>query len=216
MTFPEPDQSWATSPESDQVIKAWVTALGSLEDIAVDAAVTAGPMRYKYATLAKVLGEVRPVLAKHGLVLSQFVSDDGVSTVVYHESGQWMSFPPLHIEPIGKTPQHAGSAISYARRYSILAICGLATEDDDARTASGAGPEDRPTEPDPVAERVNAALTALKDLTPPDREKVKVWAEGRSLSPRTLYEDVDWLGEVEAYIDEGIGGGDLGDDGDDD
>jgi len=201
---------WKTSEASTEVIPAWVAALQEFEDVVADSKVAAGAMRYSYATLGKVLDEVRPKLAKHELALSQYVGDDGVSTVIYHKSGQWISFPPLYIEPVGKGPQQAGSAISYARRYSILAICGLATEDDDGAAASvKAAPEEH----DPVADRVNAVQKQLRDLDDDGKARVKTWADGRSLSANRLFEDRAWLSEVEAFLDEGLG---LDDDNDDD
>lgn len=194
--------TWTTSDTNAEVIGAWVKALAEFEDVVVDAKVEAGPMRYRYATLGKVLDEVRPKLAKQGLVLSQIPSADGVTTVIFHESGQWLSFPPFKIEPVGGTPQHVGSAVSYARRYAVLAICGLATEDDDGRAASVAT---SPAESDPVAERVDEVTRTMKELSEENKAKLKAWADGRSLSGRVLYADRDWLSEVEAYLAEGLG-----------
>ena len=213
--------TWTSSTDSEQVIAAWVAALASLEDIIVDARVEAGPMRYKYATLGRVLDEVRPKLAAHDLVLTQYVSDEGVATLIFHKSGQWISFPPFKIHPVGGTPQHVGSATSYARRYSILSICNLATEDDDGAAASVSAVPETATADDPITIRVNAALATMKGLDVNERERMKAWADGRSLSPRALYENPDWLSEVEAILDEGLGltaetEGDDDDNGDDD
>lgn len=201
--------TWTASEPANAVIAAFVTALTTMEDIVADAKVEAGPVRYKYATLANVLAETRPKLAAHGLVLSQHAHDNGVTTVIFHESGQWLSFPPLKVAPVGGTPQHLGSAVSYARRYSVLSVCGLATEDDDGRAASVAP---TPPEPhDPLAERVDRLFVQMKALTPEDKAVLKDWADGRSLAPKFLYDEPDWLSEVEAFLDEGLGGGDPDD-----
>ena len=120
-------------------------------------------------------------------------------TTLFHESGQWISFPPLHIEPAGRTPQNVGSAISYARRYSILSICNIATEDDDGRAATVSA---TPAE-DPLTGRVDAVLSSLTTLSDIQRDEVKAWAaeDGRRLSGKALYEDTEWLSMVESYLD---------------
>ena len=195
---------WTSSHENDKVIAAFVAALIDMDDIQVDSKVEAGPMRYKYATLAAVLNEVRPKLAKHGLVLSQSPTTEvGVITTVFHQSGQWLRFPPLLIRPAGGTPQNVGSAISYSRRYSILSICNLATEDDDGHAASVAPrPPAASSEPDPRHGRIAAVTDGLGRLSPQDRDEIKAWAEkaGKKLSQKAMFEDPEWLSEVEGYL----------------
>ncbi len=100
--------------------------------------------RSKYAPLPDVLNLVRPLLTKNGLVLYQDVGStpEGmvcVRTHLLHESGELLTTSPLYmkIESKGKSsPQSIGSAITYARRYQILALLGIASEDDDANLAS--------------------------------------------------------------------------------
>ena len=116
------------SDESEQVIAAFVKAAAVMGDVRKNAKVNAGQMRYSYADLATVLEAVRPHLAANGLALSQWADEDGVSTVLYHTSGQWIKYPPLQIAPDGAKAQAVGSAISYAKRYQILSVFGLATE----------------------------------------------------------------------------------------
>lgn len=89
----------------------------------------------KYAPLDEVLNTVRPILSKHGLSVLQFPSGDGqniiVTTVVMHESGEWIESDPLTLRADKATAQGAGSAITYARRYSLSAVLGISSEDDD-------------------------------------------------------------------------------------
>lgn len=94
----------------------------------------------KYADLAEVLDTVKPILNKYGLSVTQFPSflDGivGVETILLHTSGQWIS--GVSGSPIVKSdPQSVGAAISYLRRYSLAAVCGIAQEDDDGNKASG-------------------------------------------------------------------------------
>lgn len=96
----------------------------------------------RYADLAEVLNTVRPVFAKHGLSIVQFPSYEApmahVETVLMHSSGQFMS--NVCSAPVSKADaQGVGSAITYLRRYSLAAVCGIAQEDDDANGATGAG-----------------------------------------------------------------------------
>ena len=86
----------------------------------------------KYADLPAVIDAARDALSKNGLSVTQEprVTDASfiLATVLRHSSGQWVeSTYPL---PQGK-PQEIGSAITYARRYSLSAICGIAADDDD-------------------------------------------------------------------------------------
>ena len=96
--------------------------------------------KYKYADLANCVEAVVDALNANGIALMQrtFECKDGVmvETVFVHESGEVMECGMLHV-PAGKQdPQGYGSALTYARRYSLLAATGLAPEDDDANAAS--------------------------------------------------------------------------------
>lgn len=88
----------------------------------------------KYADLASVRDTVTPHLAANGLALVQTTMPSNgsmlVVTSLIHASGQWISseYPVIH--DVNK-PQAMGSALTYARRYSISCICGIASEEDD-------------------------------------------------------------------------------------
>lgn len=89
----------------------------------------------KYATLGDVLNEVRPILAKYGLSILQMPAGDGgivqLTTLIMHTSGEWIETEPMTMRPEKGTPQGVGSALTYARRYSLSTILGVASEDDD-------------------------------------------------------------------------------------
>ena len=99
----------------------------------------------RYTRLDKLIDHLRPVLAKHGLCAVQSAGD-GVTTMIVHESGEWIASEPLHITPVKNDPQGVAGSITYARRYSLAAICGVEGEgDDDGNHASGnAGGQQRP------------------------------------------------------------------------
>lgn len=89
---------------------------------------------YKYASLASVLEAIRAPLAKNGLALCQTPNLQGnslsITLLLMHASGQFLE--DAFTMPVAQmTPQGIGSAISYARRYQLLACLGLGTDDDD-------------------------------------------------------------------------------------
>lgn len=96
--------------------------------------------RSDYATLAAISDACLPALNKQGIAVTQttghFESSRSVSlvTTLMHVSGQWIqSIYP--VDPIKADPQSLGSALSYARRYSLAGITGVVVGDDDAETA---------------------------------------------------------------------------------
>lgn len=105
-----------------------------------------------YADLAAVTDACRAALAKNGLaVVHAPASTDGLTVTVdcrlVHKSGQWMQ-TSLTLKPGKSDPQGIGSAITYARRYTLAAMVGVATEDDDGNAASrGSTPAQRETPP---------------------------------------------------------------------
>ena len=99
----------------------------------------------KYAELSAYVEMIRPILKDHGFAVSQSTKTDeggiSVKTVLFHESGESIESEWLTLHPDKNTPQGAGSAITYARRYSLTAFLGLVSEgeDDDGAAASGTG-----------------------------------------------------------------------------
>ena len=106
----------------------------------------------KYADLGACLDAVDDALLANGIALMQetFMDDTGVTveTVFIHESGETLRGGRLHVPASKQDPQGYGSALSYARRYSLMAACGIATEDDDGNAASKAlARQERPVAP---------------------------------------------------------------------
>lgn len=123
----------------------------------------------KYADLAAVLEAIRKPLAANGLSITQTteVRENGflLVTTLRHSTGQWIASEyPL---PAGAKPQELGSALTYARRYSLSAIaCIAADEDDDAEGARTSGqtssaPKPSVVQPQTVAPPVNPATGEL-------------------------------------------------------
>lgn len=88
----------------------------------------------KYADMNSVVDAVRVPFCENGLSYAQFPLFEGgcvgVETILMHESGEWIS-NVLMLPMVKQDPQAAGSAITYARRYSLQSIAGIPSEDDD-------------------------------------------------------------------------------------
>lgn len=118
----------------------------------------------KYFDINAILAEVKPVLNKHGLVLTQAIRTNGKierylgieTTITDSESGvQISSFVEIPNMP---DPQKTGSAITYYRRYSLQSFLALEAEDDDGNVAS-AKPKTLKNE-----------KSFMKDLAPTEKE----------------------------------------------
>lgn len=94
----------------------------------------------KYADLASNIDSIKGPLSKHGLSYVQFTDEENeknyLITKLMHSSGEWIS-GRLKLILKQNDMQGLGSAITYARRYGLAAMVGLAQEDDDGNEASG-------------------------------------------------------------------------------
>jgi len=95
--------------------------------------------RSKYADLSACIEAVIDSLNDNGIGLIQTVHecDNGVivETIFIHESGESLSCGKMHVPASKQDAQGFGSALTYARRYSVMAACGIAPEDDDGNAA---------------------------------------------------------------------------------
>ena len=91
-----------------------------------------------YVTLAQAIDSVSDALRANGIALIQQTDIQDARTVLVtrliHESGEWIAGRyPVH--PVKADPQGEGSALTYARRYALMALVGIAPEDDDGNAA---------------------------------------------------------------------------------
>lgn len=142
------------SEQLNDLAKALVAAQGEFPTVNKD---SNNPFfKSKYAGLPEVMKAAGPTLTKHGLAVSQFVTHEGgdslLQTYLIHESGQFIT----HAMPLLLTKQDAqgqGSAITYARRYSYMAVLGLVADEDDDGNAASQGtskPASAPYKPRPA------------------------------------------------------------------
>lgn len=126
------------SEQINELAAALVAAQGEFDTVSKDS--TNPFFKSKYAGLPEVMKTAGPVLAKNKLAVSQFLSHDDsgdtLTTWLIHVSGQYIhDTMKLHLTK--DDAQGQGSATTYARRYSYMAVLGLvADEDDDGNAAS--------------------------------------------------------------------------------
>jgi hypothetical protein len=97
-------------------------------------------LKNKYANLGACLEAVEDALLNNGIALIQETFDDSagvtIETVFLHESGEAIRCGKLHVPASKQDAQGYGSALTYARRYSLITACGIAPEDDDGNAAA--------------------------------------------------------------------------------
>lgn len=125
----------ATNNLSDKFMKV----LNEVPNFVTDETAQAGKKTYKYLNLATILKTIKPVFEKHGLAFSQRVTFDNtgearqvigtVETIIFDNEEQMVacSYPFF----VTGDPQQVGSAITYARRYSLYAVLGIFPDKDD-------------------------------------------------------------------------------------
>lgn len=126
-----------TSEQTDKLWPAIVKARKAMKGPKKDS--TNPHFKSKYADLSECIDAADTAGNPHGLVTLQEATSDSagvmVSTLIVHESGQYVKFDPLFIPANKSDAQGFGSAASYARRYSIKAAWNMADEDDDGNAA---------------------------------------------------------------------------------
>ena len=168
----------------------------------------------KYADLAVCLEAVNAALLENGIAVYQetFEVPDGVcvETCFLHESGEMLRMGKLHVPASKHDPQGYGSALTYARRFSLMAACGIAAvgEDDDGNAGS------KKPVPKPENKHVNpldavAKPTPKPTEPPPDVIEFEDGAGGtwalrvpNEAKPRSLSNDeAGWVVEFNALAD---------------
>jgi hypothetical protein len=108
--------------------------------------------RFRYASLSSGLDIVRKVLGQHEIatlqttVIDQDIQTVSLTTVLAHASGEWIAsdWPVCTLSEMA-APHRMGAALTYARRYSLFTLVGIAGEDDlDAPELAGQSDEDTP------------------------------------------------------------------------
>ena len=135
------------SPETADLYAALAAAQGEIQNPGKDKVAkvptkTGGSYSYSYADIADVLSTARPVLSKHGLAVVQLpVMASGqlvLKTRIIHKTGQWIE-SDYPVCDIGGDHRVMGAALTYARRYALCPMLGIAADEDtDGETAADA------------------------------------------------------------------------------
>lgn len=125
-----------------EVRKAFALALADMPNLHKDATGSTGKRDYRYMQLPTMLTEVKPVLDRHGLAMYQYVERDeygaGVVTCFTHkDTGQTLCLGSYPLA-VSMKPQDQGSALTYARRYSLMTALGVMPDEDDDGAAAQA------------------------------------------------------------------------------
>lgn len=108
----------------------------------------------RYATLADIWEAAKGPLAANGLFVSQGTENGDEAgfdlvTTILHTSGQWVS-DSVRVPMEKATPQGAGSALTYAKRYGLQGVLGIVADDDDDGNAASGKPVAQQQAPTPV------------------------------------------------------------------
>ena len=158
--------------------------------------------RSKYVDLAGCIEAVVDALNAAGIALIQRTFEDNtgvtVETVFVHESGEMMECGKLHVPASKQDPQGYGSALTYARRYSLMAAAGIAPEDDDGNGARKAKEDEEKAKADAASKTPAPKVSATKtDFVPPNRMAI-VADVAAAIDERMSANDL--IGAFEEYL----------------
>lgn len=140
------------SDQINELAAALAKAQGKFTPPVKDKTVRTDKYSYRYSDLANTIDAVRGPLSENGLSYTQVLCENPfrLETILMHSSGQWLGSSYQLAQ--GGTPQQFGSALTYARRYTLNCLLGIAADDDDdgAEAEKGAkGNKQQPPRPAP-------------------------------------------------------------------
>lgn len=125
--------------ENNNLNKKFMQVLNEVPNFSTDETANAGSRTYKYLNLATLLKNIKPIFEKYDIAFSQRVTFDGtgdgrqtlgtIETIIFDENEQQVvcKYPIF----VTGDPQQVGSAITYARRYSLTTVLGIFPDKDD-------------------------------------------------------------------------------------
>ena len=118
----------------------------------------------KYVPLENVVEAITTTAGPLGLSFTQWATTTengtpGVSTLVMHDSGEWIEYPPIYAKPQKADPQGIGSVITYLKRYALSAVFGITSDSDDDGNAASAPPSGPRQQQQPTPPKLRYGLT---------------------------------------------------------
>lgn len=143
----------------------------------------------KYVMLEGVVDAIDKALPK-GFAYTQEVTSDGnqisVSTILLHESGQYIQFDPLNVPVTKNDAQAFGSAETYARRYTLSAVFGVTSDvDDDGNSASKSAPHETPHKRRGAPKKSSKPMASQEDKDTL-KDKIAALSKEMAMEPKPL------------------------------
>jgi ERF superfamily len=160
-----------------------------------------GRRDYKYLSLDDALAEIRPKLNEHGLIVLQLMSENGerhrsLHTVLCHAESDETEHSYVAL-PDTDDMQALGSAITYARRYSLIAMLGLVADEDD----DGAKAQSRSEGAGTPAPPSDTAPSDFSKSTPVQKKRMKQFLK----ELKEADGEVDWPNVARTYMNTHLG-----------
>ena len=168
------------------------------------------PQNFRYASLSSGLDIVRKALGGHQIAIAQTTNIDraggtvNLTTVLLHSSGEWISsdWPVCQISETS-APRRMGAALTYARRYSLFTMVGIAGEDDlDA-------PPDLVDEPPASGKLIKIGVSSYSDPAPthvrqPEAERSNPGGPQKLNAAESAVIRDKLIAEIETFPEEGL------------
>ncbi|MCT3557248.1 single-stranded DNA-binding protein [Lentilactobacillus buchneri] len=143
----------------------------------------------KYVMLEGVVDAIDKALPK-GFTYTQEVTSDGnqisVSTILLHESGQYIQFDPLNVPVTKNDAQAFGSAETYARRYTLSAVFGVTSDvDDDGNSATKSAPKEAPRKRRDAPKKSSKPMASQEDKDTL-KDKIAALSKEMAMNPKPL------------------------------
>jgi hypothetical protein len=117
-----------TSPKTE-IYGALSAMQKELKPFSRTVTVDTGKYKYSYTPLDEIMKELYPMLGKNGLSVRHEITEKGVDCVLSHKSGEELRSGAIEVPSTGSM-QMIGGAITYARRYTLTMLLGIASEED--------------------------------------------------------------------------------------
>lgn len=196
-----------TSETTAELFAALAKAQGAIKDPPMKGSGQVGgkataARKYPYALLADIVPVIRAAFAPNGLAFVQHVASEEkeLRTLITHSSGEWVETAyPIAWAP--NDPQRQGSAATYAKRYALLMVAGIAGDpDDDGQDAAKQREKERKA--DEVAHRKAERERLKADKAAKDAKRQeghhKSWTPNERSGFNARLKDAGWGGDYDA------------------